>query len=139
MQTRFTLLAHPADIGIEAHGNTVAEAFASAADGLMSLLADPATIHGRIPKEVVLEGSDLEHLLFLWLSEILYFCDGEQFLVRHATVTAVTSSHLRAVVVGEPFDPARHVLRTDVKGITYHQLAVELAGAEWRLRVFVDV
>jgi len=139
MQSRFTLLAHPADIGIEAHGNTVAEAFASAADGLMSLIADPATIHGRLPREIVLEGSDLEHLLFLWLSEILYLCDGERFLVRHSTVTTVTNSHLRAVVVGEPLDPARHALRTDVKGITYHQLAVEPAGAEWRLRVFVDV
>ncbi len=90
-------------------------------------------------REIVLEGNDLEHLLFLWLSEILYLTDGEQFLVRHATVTSVSPSHLRAIVVGEPLDRSRDVFRRDVKGITYHQLAVAQTGGEHTLRVFVDI
>jgi len=139
MVGRFTLLSHPADIGIEARGATLSEAFTHVADGLMSLLVEPGTVHGRRMREIVLEGNDLEHLLFLWLSEILYLCEGEQFLVRHATVTGVTPSHLRAIVVGEPLDRSRHVLRTEVKGITYHQLAVTQNGGEHVLRVFVDI
>jgi len=139
MAARFKLLAHPADIGIEATGATLPEAFTHAADGLMSLIVEPSTVHGRHMREIVLEGNDLEHLLFLWLSEILYLTDGEQFLVRHATVTSVSPSHLRAIVVGEPLDRSRHVFRRDVKGITYHQLAVAQTGGEHTLRVFVDI
>src|SRR4030042_139561 len=104
MAARFKLLAHPADIGIEARGATLPEAFTHAADGLMSLIVEPSTVHGRHMREIVLESDDLEHLLFLWLSEILYMCDGEQFLVRHATVTSVSPSRLRAIVVGHPLD-----------------------------------
>ncbi len=139
MGSPFTLLAHPADVGIEACGTTVAEAFTHVADGLMSLIADPSTVRGSFSREIMLEGSDYEHLLHLWLSEILYLYDGERFMAHRATVTAITPTHLRAIIVGEPLDPARHILRTDVKGITYHQLAVRRSGTEWTLRVFVDV
>jgi SHS2 domain-containing protein len=139
MAARFTLLAHPSDVGIEARGATLAEAFTHVADGMMSLIADPSTIRGRVPREIILEGADVEHLLFLWLSEILYLYDGEQFVVRHATVTSVNATHLRAIVVGEPIDRSRHQFRADVKGITYHQLTVEQSGDEVALRVFVDI
>jgi SHS2 domain-containing protein len=139
MSGRFTLLPHPSDVGIEAHGSTLEEAFAQAANGLMSLIVDPATVRGGIPREIVLEGVGVEHLLFLWLSEILFLCDGEQYLMRHATVTNVNATHVRAIIVGEPIDRSRHVFRTDVKGITYHQIAVKHTAKEYTLRVFVDI
>jgi SHS2 domain-containing protein len=139
MPGRFTLLPHPADVGIEAHGVTLEEAFAQAANGLMSLIVDPATVRGGVPREIVLEGAGVEQLLFLWLSEILFLYDGEQYLTRHATVTNVNASHVRAIIVGESIDRSRHAFRTDVKGITYHQIAVGQSDTEYTVRVFVDL
>jgi SHS2 domain-containing protein len=38
------ILDHPADLGIEAYGQTLAESFEQAALGLISVILDPATV-----------------------------------------------------------------------------------------------
>ena len=40
----FMILDHPADLGIEAYGQTLAESFEQAALGLISVILDPATV-----------------------------------------------------------------------------------------------
>ena len=73
MKTGFHILEHPADLGIEASGADLREAFRQAAYGLLSIVVDPSTVKPSVQKEILLEGSDVENLLVRWLSEILYF------------------------------------------------------------------
>ena len=43
------------------------------------------------------------------------------------------------VVKGEAVDPARHELRFDVKGATYHALHYQQSDGRWSARVILDL
>lgn len=135
----FRILDHPADLGIEAHGKTPAEAFEQAALGLVSIIADASTVEARDCRNVTLHGSDLEHLLVRWLEEILYLYDGEHFLAGRFQISQLEMGRLEAVVYGEPFDPTRHQPRMDVKAVTYHLLQVRVKTGKSRVQVFLDI
>ena len=46
---------------------------------------------------------------------------------------------IRASGAGERVDPSRHRLYTELKGVTYHQLAVRETPHGWWARVIFDV
>jgi len=138
-ESGFIVLDHPADLGIEAYGKTLAEAFEQAALGLVSIIANTSKVDARNCRKVTLKGNDLEHLLVRWLEEVLYLYDGEHFLGGYFRITHLESEQLQAVVYGEPFDPNRHQPRMDVKAITYHQLQVRQGTEKSSVQVFLDI
>ena len=135
----FSLIDHPADLGVEARGDTLAEAFEQAATGLMSVILDLSSVETRVSREVFLEASDLEHLLIKWLAEVLYLYDGEKFVSREFSISQLQQNSLRATLLGETFVAEKHVTRLDVKAVTYHQLLVEETDTVSRIRVFLDI
>jgi SHS2 domain-containing protein len=132
-------LEHPADIGIEARGDTRAIAFGRAAAALVSLIVDPSTIRTSVRKSIILHASDADQLLVRWLSEVLYLYDGTGFIAGTFEITICTPTQLEATVGGEAYDCTRHTTRLDVKAITYHQLAVLEDSHGWRVRAFLDI
>ena len=135
----FRILDHPADLGIEAYGKTVAEAFEQAALGLVSIIVDASSVEARECREVTLRGSDREQLLVRWLQEILYLYDGEHFIGGRFQISQLEPGWLQALVYGEPFDPKHHQTRLDVKAVTYHQLKVLEGTGNSSVRVFLDI
>ena len=55
------------------------------------------------------------------------------------TVQAITSTTVQGAIRGEKFDPARHTFYTEIKAVTYHELAVVRSTAGWRAQVIFDV
>jgi SHS2 domain-containing protein len=139
MSSGFTFLEHPADVGIEAKGRTLPEAFEKAAEGLMSVIIDLTTIESRQEKTISLEAFDREQLLVRWLSEILYLYDGQKFLSREIHITEFSPTKLFAFVKGEPFDMKKHHTKLDVKAVTYHQLVVQEDNTGAYVRVYLDI
>lgn len=139
MDTSTRFLDHPSDIGIEAHGATRAEAFSRAAAALVSLILDPTTVDVTERQTISIRASDEGQLLFRWLSEILFLFDGREFVCREFDVTVCTATELEATASGEHFDQRKHIVRSDIKAVTYHQLAIWREGDGWAARVFVDI
>lgn len=133
----YTIIEHPSDLGIEARGRTMAEAFEEAARGMLSVLAECETVRPAFTRSVSITASDAEQLLVKWLSEVLYLYDGEHFLAGTLAIDAISETSLTATLTGEAFDAARHAPRLDVKAVTYHQLVVDRDHA--MVRVFLDV
>lgn len=139
MNKPFRILDHPADLGIEAYGSTLAEAFAHAAQGLMAVILDLDSVDCRETREVAVQAVDSEQLLVKWLSEILYLYDGGNFVGRECTITQLSDTVLQAQVYGERFDAEKHRTRLDVKAVTYHQVAVTLHEQGATVRVYLDI
>ncbi len=139
MKPGYTIVDHPSDIGIRAHGATAEEAFEEAGHALISIIADPASVRRGESHPIELAGSDREHLLVLWLSEILYWYDGRGFIAGRCAVERIEGGVLRGRIEGEPFDAARHHPRLDVKAVTYHQIAVRESGDGVTLHVTLDI
>jgi SHS2 domain-containing protein len=139
MNKEFKILDHPADLGIEARGSTLAEAFSSAAIGLMSVILDLSAVSPADEKEIIVTAGDVEQLLVKWLSEILYLYDGRRFISKEFIIHDFEPTRLRAVVRGENFSEAKHRTRLEVKAITYHQLLVEEKIEGGLVRFYVDI
>lgn len=135
----FHILDHPSDVGVEAEGKTMVEAFEYAAYGMMSLMIEPGLVDKSEEREVRIEASDPGNLLVKWLSEILFLYDGQHFLPAEVSISRMDTRSLSAVIRGERLDRSKHRLTLDVKAVTYHQLAVEQHSDGCRLRVYFDV
>jgi SHS2 domain-containing protein len=135
----FEIIATTADVGVLARGGTCEEAFVHAAEGLFSLIADLDSVEPAQPYTVQCEGISLEGLLVAWLNELIYLHDAHEILLRRFEVTAFDGQKLEAKVWGEPIDPSRHALGTEVKAATYHQAQVMEGPTGWEAKVILDV
>jgi len=136
---RYMLFDHTADLGVEVYGKTVNELFANAAFAVFDILADLSHVSPTVERKVVVDGDGWEDLLVNYLREILYMYNGEGLLLKEFSVLDIDPRHLEGKVAGEPFDPAKHRMNTEIKAVTYHQATVREAPKEWTARVIFDV
>ncbi|MDY0270063.1 archease [Trichloromonas sp.] len=135
----FRLLAHTADMGIAATGDSLAELFVAAANGLTEIIFDDVAVDSRQSAPVSLAGGDSGELLVAWLGEILYLFEVHGLVPAEFVIHEISEKTLRGEVRGEPFDPERHPVAREVKAVTYHQLSVEGNDQGWQARVYVDL
>ena len=125
MKKRFQFIEHTADVGLIAYGKTLAEAFANAAYGLFSIIAELKTVKEIESRQLELNEEDLEALLFEWLNRLIYLFDVEMLLLKRFDIRDFDGRGPKAICYGEKYDPSRHQLKTGVKAATYHMLKVD--------------
>ncbi len=128
-----------ADVGIRAWGPTRAEAFAQAAQGVLSLVCDPASVTARETREIRAQADGPETLLVAWIDECLYVHEVEGFVASRVEVTACSDTVAHGRLSGEPLDAARHRLGTVVKAATLHGVSVGVRDGRHEVRIVVDV
>lgn len=127
-------------MGIESRGATVEDAFSNMAKGLFSLICPLSRIRRRVHRTVEVHAPSQEDLLVAWLNELIFIHETANILFRVFTFTAFGEEYLKATCLGEPIDPERHMLRTEVKAATYHRLSLGRdESGQWRARVILDV
>lgn len=138
-------LDHTADLGIEVRAPTLDDLFHRAAAGMAALIigadeeAQVAPAVGRpalTPHRVRLEAGDAARLLALWLREVLWIHQDTGALYAGARFEVLDETRLDARVDADP-DPPAPV--RELKGVTYHELAVERRPDGWYARVIFDV
>ena len=134
---RYELIEHTADIGINAYGKTLREAFASAAYGMFSIIAELESVREAEKRRVEVSADDIEGLLFEWLNSLLYYIDVEMLLFRRFDIIEFGDTRLVADCYGEKYNASRHRIKTGVKSATYHMLEVD--RQKNRVRVIFDI
>lgn len=132
---RFELLEHTADTGLIAYGYDLAEAFANAAYGLFSIMAELDGVREVESRTMTVSAEDVEGLLFNWLNELIYVFEVENRLLKRFDIIEFDERQLKAVCWGEKYNPSRHQLKLGVKSATYHMLKVD----KNKVRVIFDV
>ena len=122
---RFQFIEHTADIGLIAYGLSLSEAFANAAYGLFSIIAELKTVKEIESRQLELSEEDSEALLFEWLNRLIYLFDVEMLLFKRFDIIDFDGCGLKASCYGEKYDPSRHHLKMGVKAATYHMLKVD--------------
>jgi SHS2 domain-containing protein len=136
---RYEILDHTADIGLIIHGKDLKSLFENAAEGFFDLITDLSTVKTGVEKRILLAGESLERLMVDWLSELLYLHDVEYLLFREFTVESVGEDGLKAVVKGEPFQDGVHIIKTEIKAVTYHQIKGEEVKGGWKAQIILDL
>ena len=86
----------------------------------------------RVEKRIDIGGESLDRLMVDWLSELLYLHDVEGLLFKGFRVESVGKDGLKAIAKGEPFQEGVHVIKTEVKAVTYYQIEVRQEKGRWR-------
>ena len=138
--TLYKLIDHTADLGIEVTGRTKRELFTKAALSLMDIVVErKGRGAGVKEKAITVEGSDPADLLINFLREILYLFNGEALIIGKCEITKCGYKTIDARLWLEPYNKKKHVMKTEIKAVTYHGLAVEKTKKGWRARVIFDV
>ncbi len=97
----FEVVPHPADVGICFWAPDLPGAFVAAARGLSALPGGKEIPPGDRSIRIHIEGDDRQELLFNWLSEILYYFDGEDLLLSRCRIERAADNALDAVFISE--------------------------------------
>ena len=135
----YQAIDHTGDLGMLVFGADLRELFVHAAWGLFDLMTDAERIEPRLNRDLTVEAIDLEDLMVRWLGELLYAYDTHRFLAVNAAFHTLEPTRLQAILRGETFDAARHPIDTEIKAVTYYQIAVERLDAGWQARVIFDI
>lgn len=139
----YRILSHTADIGLELEAETLESLFREAAEGWRALVLEDSPVQGRQRRRLHLESTNLEDLLVQWLDELNYLLATEGWVPAAVRTIRLNQEagrwQLNAILTGEPFDPERHYIYFDIKGVTYHQLNIVQKQGGYRTRVIFDI
>lgn len=135
----FKILDHTGDIGIIVYGRDLNELFFNAGRAFTNLLTNLNRIRSTLERTIVLQSENLEELMVAWLGELLYLFDAKALLFKKFHVEEVNRFGLKATARGELFQPERHVLKREIKAVTYHQVRVEKKSGKWQGRIIFDL
>jgi SHS2 domain-containing protein len=131
------------DLSFVARGATLEDVFRAAAAALLQAsVENPASVRETERRRVELAEPDAELLLLAFLNELVYLRDAEGLLLRAGRLdvqSAPGGARLEGDLTGEPLDPERHRLGTDVKAATAHGLALAREDGGFRATVTLDV
>ena len=139
MAKRCWTFEHTADVGLQARADSLGELFEAMGEGLADVICPRRAVKKQKTLPIKVESENVESLLVDFLGELLGLFNLEKFLIAGVRVERIDETSVAAKVVGEPYEPARHELREEIKAVTYHKLKVAREGDGWIGTVILDV
>jgi SHS2 domain-containing protein len=136
---KYKIFQHTADLGLEIYGLSLPALFTNAAYALFDQMTELQRVQPTETRAIAISGIDREDLLVNYLREVLYLYNGKGLLLSDFTITVMDHRSLRGEARGETFDAARHIIKKEIKAVTYHQAAVRQTPTGWTGRIVVDV
>lgn len=127
MSKKFELIEHTADVGIVVYGGTVEELFENAALGMYNIICENFSQIGQnVSQEGIVEDTELETLLVLFLNELIFQTFTNKILFSKFNVTIEYQKKYKAkfVCFGENYQPDKHGRLLELKAATYHDLKI---------------
>jgi len=130
-----------ADIAFLAEGKNLEETFQAAALATTEAMVDMKTLKNKVKKEIVLESSNYDTLLYDWLSELIYIKDVDQILFKEFRIKIEKGKKykLTAKCYGDKIDFKRQLMGNDVKAVTMHKFKLEKQKDKWIAQVTIDI
>jgi SHS2 domain-containing protein len=136
---RYEFFDHTADVGIRVFGNSLAELFENAGFALFDIITDIATVREHEMRCITISRESIDELLVEWLSSLLYLNATELLLCSKFYIREIAQQSLTGDAWGEIFQDHRHVIKTEIKAVTYHGLRVYQDNGLWKATVVLDV
>jgi len=138
----YEFLEHTADVMVEAHGGSLEEAFCFAAKAMFDTMVDLSKVVPKSRVNVEVSASDVEGLLYLWLEELLFRFDVERMVFSEFRFQFIEKEDAligRGIAEGEPYDPKKHLGKTEVKAVTYEEMLIVKSDRGFKVRFILDI
>ncbi len=146
----FEILDISGDIGLKVFGKDIKEVFINAAKGLYSLITDLSSVRPQKALTIEVKDDNLEGLFVSFLNELIFQFDTYGFIGSSISIEGNMEDHfkfqpsasflwLKAIIMGEEFDPNRHERGLLVKAATYHNLRIFKNRDMWQAEIIFDI
>lgn len=135
----FEFFDHEADLGVIVEARELGGIFTEGVRALTACHTDLKAVRSRQKMRVEVKAENVEELFVRWLKEWLFLQDCEGFLAVRAKLERFSETSVLGAAEGEIRDSARHPVRREIKGITYHGVKVIEAENGWHAEVILDV
>ena len=139
VQSRFELLEHTGDSGLEVWSDSPEGILETAALGMFSILVELNTIQPEFQKSIELQSGSREDLLVDWLRELNLISILDEMLFCRFEIQKLKDNSLNAHIFGEPVSKDKHKIFREIKAVTYHDLIFEQRDSGWFARVIFDL
>ncbi len=136
---KYRLIDHTADFGIHVFGSDLKDLFSNAAYAMFDQITVIKDLQPEKELKINVTGNDWPDLMVNWLRELLYLWTGKELLVKHIDIQTLLEYNLTATLKIDSFKPDHHVIKNDIKAVTYHQIQVNQVTDGWESRIIFDV
>jgi SHS2 domain-containing protein len=124
-------------LAIEVEADSRNALLARATTALSRIMVQPDNVKAADRQEIEIEAdNDVEMMHDMLAAALNVFRSG--FIWRDVELEE-RGGPIVVWLSGERYDPDRHSLRTEIKGVQEHQLVVENKGSKWRTRITFDI
>lgn len=138
----FREIDHAADLGLDLTGPDPGAILEAAQRGLVCILfGETPLLRASQEREVMLTSGSYPELLKAWLERLYRMIEEEAFVPVETAVDRHDPTDFRARIRGAKVSSAILSAASELKAVTWHQLAFEPVpgGGGWRARVIFDV
>ena len=140
--TSFRYLDHMTDVIVEAFGNTLEDAFANSARGLVNAMFELSEVIPNMEIKIYADGYDLESLLYNWLEKIILVMLIDNIIISNLKVNISERNgyySIIGVVTGEHIDLEKHRYKIEIKAVTYHEMTIKQDCTGVTIRFLLDL
>lgn len=134
----FVILDHTADIGLAAYGNSLEELFANAGKGFTQIVTELSAVEATLSRSYSTKSENTTQSLHQFLSQLIYWLDTEA-LIFSSFEFQFGASVFSFEAKGEVFNRQRHLFKTEVKAVTWHQLQIEESKGSFQAKIIFDL
>lgn len=129
-----------ADYVFDAWGESLEDLFCVCALACFSAMTDPSRVEPSTNRKFEVNAENVDDLLYNFIAELIFIKDAEKLFLSHFNIKiGQDQKSLKAVVAGEHINYNKHVIKTDVKAVTYHGLQVRKEDKRFTVRMILDL
>jgi len=136
---RYEQFPHTADIGVHVYGATLKELYGNAAFAMFDILADIDGLEETVSRDIELTAPNRDDLLVAWLGELLYHFSVHSIIFSRFEIIELTDILIKAKAYGMPVGSSRSRLKTEIKAVTYCDLAIKKTDEGFKVDIIFDV
>ena len=123
----YKVLDHATDAFIEVTASSLIEAFEIAGYSVIDTILDNSKIEKKKERNFVVNGKDLNYLLYNWLEEIIYLIITEGFAIKKLKITLEKNEEytISSRIFGENIDIKKHGFKVEIKSPTFHEMEIK--------------
>ncbi len=139
MSRHCTTFDHTADVGLAARADTLGELFQALAEGLADVICLREQVRAAAERIISVSAEDVGALAVDFLWKVMDTIQADHQMVAAVEVREIDDTHVKAALMCEEYDPARHEVLTEIKAVTYHELKIAREDGQWTGRVILDL
>ena len=138
MSKNYRLIDHTADIAILVTARDIRSLFLNSAYALLDVMFNDSNIENKRRIKIRAKGENTEELLINFLRELFSQFAVYKFVMKDIVIDLFSDNEISADVNGEKYDEKKHLISTDIKAVTYHNVNIIREDDNYNVTIVFD-